>query len=180
MKDPHIQLAREAVENYIKFNKIIGIEEIRLPFEILNQKAGIFVSIYKKDKKDILVLRGCIGTFLPTQQNVAQEIIKNSIAAATKDDRFAPINKKELKDLSYSVDLLSSPEPVKQIEQLDVKKYGIIVKSEDGRTGLLLPDLDGVDKVEQQIAIAASKAGIDPTKESVEIYRFTVDRHKEN
>lgn len=176
--DQYIRLARLTVENYIKLDKITSTQEVKLPAELLTQRAGIFVSIYKKDKKNI-TLRGCIGTFLPTQQNIAQEVIKNSITAATKDDRFKQINKKELGDLSYSVDLLSPPEPVKQIEQLDVKKYGIIVKSEDGRTGLLLPDLDGVDKVEQQIAIAASKAGIDPTKESVEIYRFTVDRHKE-
>jgi len=176
--DPYILLAQRAVENYVKLNKIINTKEVRLPAELLIQKAGIFVSIYKKDKKNSKTLRGCIGTFLPTQQNVALEIIRNSIAAATRDDRFSPVVKRELPHLSYSVDLLSPPEPIQKVQELDPKKYGIIVKGGDGRTGLLLPNLDEVDKVEQQIAIACSKAGIDPTKESVEIFRFVVERHK--
>ncbi len=177
--DPYIKLAQKAVEVYIRTNTIIDPQEIRLPSEILNQKGGIFVSIYKKTKSDALTLRGCIGTFLPTQKNIALEIIKNAIAAATRDNRFAPVNESELPKLVYSVDLLSPPEAIKDIKELDPKKYGIIVKSEDGRTGLLLPDLPNVEKIEQQIAIAASKAGIDPTSESVEIFRFTVERHKE-
>lgn len=179
MVDPYIQLARKAVETYIKSNKITKSKEARLPSELLTKKAGIFVSIYKKTKENALTLRGCIGTFLPTQKNIATEIIKNAISAATEDNRFAPVTENELANFSYSIDLLSPPEPVKNIEELDPKKYGIIVKAEDGRTGLLLPDLPRVDQREQQIAIASSKAGIDPTRESVEIFRFTVERHKE-
>ena len=179
MSEPYIKLARQAVEFYIKYNEIIDPREVKLPAEILTRRAGIFVSIYKKINDQDLTLRGCIGTFLPTQKNIALEIIKNAIAAATQDNRFSPVTKEEIPFLTYSVDLLSPPEPVKDIKELDPKKYGIIVKTDDGRTGLLLPDLAGVERVEQQIAIAASKAGIDPTKEAVEIFRFTVERHKE-
>lgn len=179
MNDPYIHLAQRAIENYINFDKIIDPKENNLPSEILNQRAGIFVCIYKKTKADALTLRGCIGTFLPTQKNIAFEIIKNAMAAATRDNRFAPVTKSELPLLTYNVDILSPPEPIKKIDELDPHKYGIIVKAEDGRTGLLLPDLEGVNKVNEQIAIASSKAGIDPTKESIEIFRFIVERHKE-
>jgi AmmeMemoRadiSam system protein A len=178
MKDPYIKLAREVVENYIEFGKIIDLDVDKLPSQLLNQRAGIFVSIYKKDK-DNISLRGCIGTFLPTQKNIVFEIIKNAIAAATKDNRFSRVSKNELPNLSYSIDILTPPQPIRNTQELDPKKYGVIVKSEDGKTGLLLPDLSGVDQKEQQIAIACSKAGIDPTSDSIEIFRFTVDRHKE-
>jgi uncharacterized protein (TIGR00296 family) len=147
-------------------------------------------------------LRGCIGTYLPTRINIAEEIIRNAISAANEDYRFGPIKIEELPELSYTVYILSYPEPVKNISELDPKKFGIIVKTGpftfpndstsssqaekevvfDGvvpyKTGLLLPDLEGVDTVEQQISIACHKAGINPTEEKIFIYRFTVEKHQ--
>ncbi|HCL89891.1 MAG TPA: AmmeMemoRadiSam system protein A, partial [Candidatus Atribacteria bacterium] len=119
-------------------------------------------------------LRGCIGTFMPTQENIAQEIIKNAISAAIDDPRFSPVTVSELEDLSISVDVLSAPEEVKDISQLDPKKYGVIVSS-GYKKGLLLPDLEGVDTAEYQIDIAKRKAGIYPG-EKVKLYRFEVKR----
>lgn len=175
----YTKLARQAVENYIKDKRIINIKEAKIPTSFLKKKSGVFVSIYNKEKKQKPILRGCIGTFLPTQDNIALEIIKNAIAAATQDYRFPSIQKNELPQLVYSVDILSAPELVSNFNELNPKKYGIIIKSSDGRTGLLLPDLDGVDTIEKQIGIAAAKAGINPIEEKVEIYRFTVERYKE-
>lgn len=173
--DPCCELAKNAVNNFIKNNKIIS--EGFLPEELKNQKAGVFVSIYsKKDNK----LKGCIGTFLPIEDNIKKEIINNAISAAIKDDRFEPIQKKELSNLIFSVDILSQPSAIKNLSELDTKKFGIIVKTDDGRTGLLLPDLEGINKVEHQIAIACQKAGINPNEESIGIYKFTVERHQES
>jgi|SRR5665648_8034 len=165
----YVKLARETIENYIKQRKIISPPP-NLPEEMINQKAGVFVSLKKFGD-----LRGCIGTFMPTQENIAQEIIKNAISAAVDDPRFSPVNVSELEDLSISVDVLSAPEEVKDISQLDPKKYGVIVSS-GYKKGLLLPDLEGVDTVEYQIDIAKRKAGIYPD-EKVKLYRFEVKRY---
>ncbi|MGB2783359.1 MAG: AmmeMemoRadiSam system protein A, partial [Atribacterota bacterium] len=129
----YVKLARETIKNYIKHGKIITLP-LDLPKEMINQKAGAFVSLKKYGE-----LRGCIGTFMPTQKNIAQEIIKNAISAAVDDPRFSPVNVSELEDLSISVDVLSVPEEIKDISQLDPKKYGVIVSS-GYKKGLLLPD----------------------------------------
>ena len=165
----YVKLARETIENYIKQGKTITLPP-DLPEEMINQKAGVFVSLKKFGD-----LRGCIGTFMPTQENIAQEIIRNAISAAVDDPRFFPVNASELEDLSISVDVLSAPEEVKDTSQLDPKKYGVIVSS-GYKKGLLLPDLEGVDTVEYQINIAKRKAGIYPD-EKVKLYRFEVKRY---
>jgi len=129
-----------------------------------------FVSLKKKGN-----LRGCIGTFIPTQENIAQEIIKNAISAAVDDPRFSPVTISELGDLTISVDVLSPPEEISDISELDPKKYGVIVSS-GYKKGLLLPDLEGVDTAEEQVDIARRKAGIYPD-EKVKLYRFEVKRY---
>jgi len=163
-------LAKKTVETFIKKGEIISPPE-DLPKEFLEKKAGTFVTIEKNGN-----LRGCIGTYLPTRENIAQEIIQNAIAAATEDYRFGPIQEKELSSLSYTVYILSEPELVRDIKELDPQKYGIIVKTEI-KTGLLLPDLEGVDTIEQQLSITCQKGGIDPTQEKILIYRFTVTKY---
>lgn len=141
-----------------------------VPEELLNTKAGAFVSVHKFGG-----LRGCIGTIAATQNNLAQEIIQNAVSAVSKDPRFHPVTEDELKFLDINVDVLGEAEPVKSEAELDVKKYGVIVQSGYKR-GLLLPDLDGVDTVEQQVSIARRKGGIAPG-DKVELFRFEVVRH---
>jgi AmmeMemoRadiSam system protein A len=165
----YVRLARETIENYVKQGKIIT-PPLDLPEEMINQKAGVFVSLKKNGN-----LRGCIGTFIPTQENIAQEIIKNAISAAVDDPRFSPVTISELGDLTISVDVLSPPEEISDISELDPKKYGAIVSS-GYKKGLLLPDLEGVDTAEEQVDIAKRKAGIYPD-EKVKLYRFEVKRY---
>jgi AmmeMemoRadiSam system protein A len=138
----------------------------------MEKRAGTFVSIHKHG-----MLRGCIGTIEPTQANVAQEVIQNAISSATRDPRFPPIGPEELADLDIKVDVLGESEPVDGLEELDPKRYGVIVQSaRDWRKGLLLPDLEGVDTVEYQVDIARRKAGIRPG-EPIKLYRFEVVRY---
>ncbi|MDI6689008.1 MAG: AmmeMemoRadiSam system protein A [Actinomycetota bacterium] len=164
-----VRLAREAVEKYIREGKIIKPSE-DLPDYLHKRRAGAFVSIKKEG-----TLRGCIGTTAPTQPNLACEIIRNAIHSATRDPRFWPIEPSELSDLVYSVDVLEEPEEIPDESNLDPREYGVIVESK-GRTGLLLPDLEGVNTVEEQVAIARKKAGI-PLEEPVKLYRFKVARY---
>ncbi|MCK4520418.1 AmmeMemoRadiSam system protein A [Candidatus Parcubacteria bacterium] len=182
-------LAKNAVEIYIKEARIISAPE-NLIKEFFTKKAGVFVTIEEKDE-----LRGCIGTYLPTKNNIAKEVIHNAIAAATEDYRFSPIQKEELSELSYTVYVLNKPEPIKSINELDPKKYGILVKSQSFssgsdvifepaprahyKSGLLLPGLDGVDTSEKQISIACQKGNINPETEKIIIYKFTVDKFEQ-
>jgi AmmeMemoRadiSam system protein A len=164
---PLINLAQTAIKVYLQEKKIIS-PPADFPSTYLNKKAGVFVSVYKENE-----LRGCVGTYLPTKENIAQETIFNAIAAATQDFRFSPIKLEELNHLSCVIYLLESPRLVLNLKQLNPKKFGIIVKSLSGeKTGLLLPDLEGIETVNQQIFIACQKAGIDHQKERFLIYRF--------
>ncbi|MBI4303479.1 MAG: AmmeMemoRadiSam system protein B [Chloroflexi bacterium] len=166
---PLVKLAKETVETYVKEGKVIKPPKGLSPE--MKQAAGVFVSIHKLGG-----LRGCIGTFEPQMGNVAEEVIANAISSATRDPRFTPITPDELKDLDFSVDVLTRPEPVPDEASLDPKKYGVIVEC-GWRRGLLLPDLDGVDTVEYQIDICRQKAGIMP-HEPIRLYRFEVKRYK--
>ena len=138
--------------------------------ELLHKTAGAFVSVHKFG-----ALRGCIGTIASTQKNLALEIIENAVSAVSKDPRFSPVTQDELKYLDINVDVLGEAEKIKSPSELDVKKYGVIVQSGYKR-GLLLPDLEGVDTVEQQIDIARRKGGIAPG-EKIDLFRFEVVRH---
>jgi len=165
---PVVELAKETVESYIREGKT---PQPRGLTPEMREMAGVFVSLHKHGQ-----LRGCIGTFEPKQKNVAEEIIANAISSSARDPRFPPVTASELDDLEYSVDILTKPEPVTDINQLDHKKYGVIVES-GGKKGLLLPDLEGVDSVEEQIAICRLKAGMSAS-EPVKLYRFQVRRFK--
>jgi len=168
-EDPYVHLARQSLEHYIMTGKYIKIPE-GLPEEMLKRKAGVFVSIKKHGS-----LRGCIGTIQPVTDSIAREIIRNAVSAGMEDPRFPPVKADELDELVYSVDVLGEPEPVKDMSELDAKRYGVIVSS-GRRRGLLLPDLEGVDTVEKQIEIAKKKAGI-YNNEKVSLERFEVVRH---
>ncbi|HBT20926.1 MAG TPA: AMMECR1 domain-containing protein [Peptococcaceae bacterium] len=164
-----VKLAWKSLKSYLLEGKIIPVPE-DIPDE-LKKPAGAFVSLKKRGQ-----LRGCIGTFRPTRKNAAEEIIMNAISAATQDPRFPPVSPEELDELEITVDILKEPQPVRDLSELDPKKYGIIVKK-GMRRGLLLPDIEGVNTVQEQLRIAKEKAGISPF-EDCEIEKFEVVRYK--
>lgn len=165
---PHVRLALEAINQFVLSDKIIQVPESTC-VELTDRAAGAFVSLHKFGK-----LRGCIGTIMPTETCIAKEIIQNAVSACSRDGRFSPVEAHELEDLECSVDVLEPAEPVTDLKDLDPKTYGIIVQKNNKR-GLLLPDLDGVDTVGQQISIALQKAGIAP-EEDYQLMRFKVTR----
>ena len=170
--DPYVILAKNTIDLYIREGKIYQPEIDELTEEMRNERAGAFVSIHEDGD-----LRGCIGTITPTRNTLAEEIISNAISAATRDPRFPAITIPELDRLEISVDVLTEAEPVASYDELDVKRYGVIVEK-GFRRGLLLPDLEGVDTVEYQVAIAKRKAGIGEAERGVKMYRFEVIRHE--
>lgn len=168
-EDAFVKLARYSLETFVKTHKPATLPD-DLPEELTNRQAGAFVSLHKDGN-----LRGCIGTILATKDTLAEEILENAISACSRDPRFEPVTVDELDDIEYSVDVLGEPERIFDIKQLDVKRYGVIVEN-GTRRGLLLPDLEGIDTVEEQIAIVKRKAGIRPD-EKVALWRFEVIRH---
>jgi len=165
-----VRLARESVRYYLEHAVMLPEPAGTLPPELTN-RAGVFVSLKKQGE-----LRGCIGTILPTQPSAALEVIRNAVSAATEDPRFSRVQISELDDLDVSVDILGVPERIDAMEKLDPKRYGVIVRH-GSRSGVLLPDLEGVDTAEDQVLIACRKAGID-SDESLDLYRFEVTRYK--
>lgn len=170
--DEYVLLAKNTIDKYVREGIIYTPGSDELTAEMTSKRAGAFVSIHKKGE-----LRGCIGTIAPTKDNLAGEIISNAIAASTRDPRFPAITSDELADLEINVDVLGEPEAIDSPDKLDVKRYGVIVEK-GYRRGLLLPDLEGVDTIEYQIAIAMQKAGIDFDEKGVQLYRFEVVRHE--
>jgi len=168
-EDPYVKLARLSLETYVRTGIYAELPE-NLPEEMLNRRAGVFVSLKKYGQ-----LRGCIGTISPVTGCIAEEIIRNAVSAGTEDPRFSPVTERELGELVYSVDVLAEPEPIESMDELDPKKYGVIVTS-GRRRGLLLPNLEGIDTPEQQVSIALQKAGIRPD-EPYTMQRFEVVRH---
>ncbi len=169
--DPFVALARRSVEGFVRSGRPID-RPSGLPRELTDDRAGAFVSLHSKGE-----LRGCIGTIVATQPCLADEIIRNGVAAASEDPRFSPVRPEELDDLSYSVDVLGQSERVESPSQLDPAHYGVIV-TKGWKRGLLLPGLEGIESADRQVAIAKRKAGIDPSDSDVELERFEVVRHE--
>jgi AmmeMemoRadiSam system protein A len=167
---PLVQLARATIETYVRDRR--KLKPADAPTPITGGPAGVFVTIHTASTGD---LRGCIGTIQPTEDSLAQEVINNAVAAATRDPRFPPVRPAELDDLALDVSVLHPPEPIGSPDQLDVKQYGVIVER-GYRRGLLLPDIPGIDDVATQVSYARMKAGIGP-QEPVELFRFKVEKY---
>lgn len=170
--DQYVALAKNTIEEYVRDGRVYVPSMEELTDEMMTAKAGAFVSIHKHGD-----LRGCIGTIEAVRDTLTEEIVSNAISAATRDPRFPPIRPEELPDLTIGVDVLFEPEQIESPDELDVKRYGVIVQK-GWRRGLLLPDLEGVDTVECQVAIAKQKAGIGLHESGVTLFRFEVIRHE--
>ena len=169
--DEYVKLAKESIKHFIETGEKLKLPENLKSNDFYSKKAGAFVSL-KKDGD----LRGCIGTIFPTKESLGKEIIENSVSAAFRDPRFYPVNKEEIEEIEYSVDVLEKPEEVKDISKLDPNIYGVIV-TKGSRKGVLLPKLEGVETVDKQLNIVLRKAGIEKDEDYV-VERFKVTRHK--
>lgn len=167
---PHVRLALATIDSYVRYARTIDVPA-DTPADLLNRRAGTFVSLHIEGH-----LRGCIGTIEPCQDSLAMEIIENAVSACARDPRFLPVEPREVSLLECSVDVLSPFEEVHDLRELDPKKYGVIVQCGCKR-GLLLPDLEGVDTVEDQIDIARRKAFIQ-SSDQIKLCRFSVTRYR--
>ena len=172
-EDAFLALARASLEHRVRTGQTLRELPPDLPPDLLARRAGAFVSLKKNGQ-----LRGCIGTIAPARECLAREIVENAVSAGCHDPRFSPVRADELPELVYDVDVLGEPEPVAGTAELDCQRYGVVVSAPGGRRGVLLPNLDGVDTVEEQLSIAARKGGIDLSEPGVRLERFEVERHE--
>ncbi len=173
--DPLVKLAQDTIERYIVSKRVVNAPAGDELTPEMKERGGVFVSIKKRGQ-----LRGCIGTIEPCEANVAEEIIRNAISAATRDPRFPPISPEELDELDVSVDVLGTPELIDSLDQLDPKRYGLIVQSVENpyKRGLLLPNLPSIETAEEQFHhTKVHKAGIVDDDEPIRMYRFEVKRY---
>lgn len=174
LEDDYIKLARHSIEKYIYTGTKLNYKEIQLDTSFiqtnLKRTSGAFVSIHKNNK-----LRGCIGTIEATADNLIDEIIYNGISACSNDPRFHQVEKDELPYLDIKVDILFPKEKIMSKEELNIKEYGVIVE-QGYKRGLLLPNIEGIHSVEEQIQIAKQKASI--VSGEIDMYRFKVERHE--
>ena len=169
-QDEYIRLAYQSIESYVKYQKKIEVPPYTSR-ELLDNRKGVFVTIYKWNR-----LRGCIGSIIPTNTNIAEEIISKAISSSTFDPRFHPITEDELDYLEIHVDILEPLEQIDSLDKLDVKKYGVVISSGFKR-GVLLPNIETVETVEDQIRIAMEKGDI-TLEDDIIIERFEVTRHE--
>lgn len=169
LENDYIRLARDTVEFFVKNKKrpFFDRNKYNIPFK----SAACFVTL-----KNESGLRGCIGSAYPLRQDLFQEIIENAISVCDKDDRFEEVDESELSELFISVDVISEPQKVGGILDLNPKKFGIVVETKE-KQGVLLPEIEGIRTPSDQLRLALKKAGIDEYEEYT-IKRFTVERHE--
>lgn len=164
---PPQELAKLSVEQYILNNRIVVPPEVR---GVKNHKSGMFVTIVNKK-----VLRGCLGVTSPYIENTGGELVRLAILSATSDKRFSPVTKEELKNLNYSVDIMEPASKIKSVSELNPEIYGLIIIS-GSKSGVILPDIDGIKTPAEQIKAAKFNGGI-TDKEKIEIFKFKSKRY---
>ncbi len=173
-KTIYTHIALEVIREFLKGGNPENLLLDNVPEELFEIRRGCFVSLHLMSGK----LRGCIGTIEPVEESLYKEIVRNAIASASRDSRFSSVEIEELDDIEISVDVLSEPELVNSKEELDSEKYGLIISSGKYYRGILLPGLEGIDSVEQQINIVKKKAGLENSaNNNLEFYRFTSNRY---
>ena len=166
---PLVKLAIQAVEHFIETGKPLPCPN-PLPDD-LKQNSGAFVTIKNQD-----LLRGCVGTMTPKHTNLAEEVIRNAILSTNEDPRFDPVEKRELPSLTFSVDVLTPLEKINDLEEHNIKQFGLLVRGE-GKQGVLLPNLDNIKTTNQQLKVCLRKGGF-KNNNTYELFRFEVKRYK--
>jgi AmmeMemoRadiSam system protein A len=134
--------------------------------------APVFVTLRTENG----MLRGCIGTLRATQPNVVMETARSAVLAASEDPRFDPVRPREFDALRIEVSVLMPEEPVSGLDELDPAQYGVVVRDDHGRHGVLLPAIEGIDDAATQVSIARRKAHI-AQDAAVHLARFRIRKY---
>ena len=169
-KSFHTTLALETLIDHFSGGKGISLTIDDMPEEF-SKPAACFVTLNDSNRK----MRGCMGTVSANKEDLYSEIINNTNYAAFKDNRFPPLEKKELDHVSFAVEIVGPMIKVSSLEELNPDKYGIMVKDEHGNMGVMLTIPERSITPEQQLALACKKGAITEKKiNNLNIYRFKI------
>ena len=170
-KSFHTYYAQEAIIAFLESGRKLYIPDTDIPDELKISQA-CFVSLYESNGR----MRGCMGTIKPRNKWLYHEIVDNAIFAAFEDDRYIPLMEGELDDIVLKVETVSKPEKIQNLKDLDPERYGIIVRSRENSEGVLLPQCEGINTIDEQVNLAMEKGNINPAeKPDLEIFRFNIE-----
>lgn len=126
-----LRVARMTLEEYIT-KKTVPHFDAKSPR--LKEKRGVFVTLNKKGN-----LRGCIGYILPLAP-LQQAVTDMTVSASTRDPRFPPVTKEEVKDIEIEISVLSPLRTIQAIDEIEVGRHGLYI-TRGANAGLLLPQV---------------------------------------
>lgn len=172
MSHPLVDLAREAIRHYLETGEYLDVSD--RPGD--GPAMGVFVSLHDPPKPGEVEgrLRGCRGSIRPLGPTLYAEVVRQAVNSAVDDPRCEPVWLDEVDDIDITVYLLKPYEPVESLDELDPKRYGVIVEGSGGRRALLLPGIPGIETAAEQVYLTKRKAFIAPD-EPVKLYRFEAE-----
>jgi len=117
--------ARTAIKGE-KFNK-------KFP-EVLEERAGIFVTLFTYPRKE---LRGCIG-FAEPLHSLITGVREAAKAAAYDDNRFEPLRPEEFNTTILEISILTKPLPCRLS---DIEEGNGVILHKDAKSALFLPQV---------------------------------------
>ena len=162
-------IARDSVQAHLSER---SLRRTDIQSGIASEPHGVFVSIHHSSE-----LRGCIGNVMPDQP-LYRTTARCAVAAATSDPRFPSVTLQELPQVSFELSVLAIPEPVNNVDEIEVGTHGLIVSKGSAR-GLLLPQVATQFRWNrnQFLAETCVKAGLHPNawRDGATIHCFTAD-----
>lgn len=135
-----LEIVKDSIEFYLKYLKEPTLQDIKVSDQnALNQKWACFVTIYKNGE-----VRWSAGNIKEIEWSLAQEIIKNSIEAISKDKRFAPLTLAEARDIRIRLDIIQDRKILEEgkILWVDPMISGIIaIKRDYSKLATILPNI---------------------------------------
>jgi AMMECR1 domain-containing protein len=123
---------RTTAVNILTKNKAAAYPDIKLPAQ--PHCTGLFITLIKKGK-----VRGCYGAFTH-RYNSPSDILKDYIKGALYlDPRHTPLEKYELEETDIVLTVTSNPEPVDDINNVDISNFGLLIECEDSSGTVIVP-----------------------------------------
>jgi AmmeMemoRadiSam system protein A len=168
--DQHLllALARSAIQTGLHA-AVPAVPPADMP-SALQGRYGVFVSLHDAHGE----LRGCLGV-LESDQPLYRTVAELAKAAASEDDRFAPLTTRELPETIIEISVLTPLRRITDIETIAVGRHGLLVRQGTAE-GLLLPQVAVEYKWDrtQFLAETCGKAGLpqDAWRKGAEIWLF--------
>lgn len=123
--------ARRSLEHAVKG---AALECPEAPTQALRDKRGAFVTLKRKGK-----LRGCIG-YIRAYKPLVDAVWEMTESAAMRDDRFIPVEPKEVDAIEIEITVLSPLQRITNPDDVLVGRHGLLI-TRGYQSGVLLPQV---------------------------------------